>query len=60
MGQGYIDIKSIEWYNFLKAIAEKTPASPNFNDGLQIERIADAILNSGVSGEWENIEQPSK
>lgn len=59
MGQGYIDVKSIEWYNFLKAIAEKAPASPNFDDGLQIERIAEAILNSGVSGNWEEIEQPT-
>ncbi|WP_047599940.1 Gfo/Idh/MocA family protein [Pseudomonas sp. RIT288] len=59
MGQGYIDVKSIEWYNFLKAIAEKAPASPNFDDGLQIERIAEAILNSGVSGNWEEIEQPA-
>ncbi|TNF83700.1 Gfo/Idh/MocA family oxidoreductase [Pseudomonas sp. ICMP22404] len=59
MGQGYIDVKSIEWYNFLKAIAENAPASPNFDDGLQIERIAEAILNSGVSGNWEEIEQPA-
>ncbi|MEN8503576.1 MULTISPECIES: Gfo/Idh/MocA family protein [Paraburkholderia] len=60
MGQGYIDIKSIEWYNFLKAIAEKKPASPNFADGVQIERIADAILVSGNSRGWEKIEQPAK
>lgn len=56
MGQGYIDVKSIEWYNFLKAIAEGKPASPNFADGVQIERIADAILKSGETGQWENIE----
>ena len=55
MGQGYIDIKSIEWYNFLKAIAEGQPASPNFTDGVQIEKIADAILRSGQTGQWENI-----
>jgi predicted dehydrogenase len=60
MGQGYIDIKSIEWYNFLKAIAEKTPAAPNFADGVQIERIADAILISGHSGVWESVKQPAR
>ncbi|MFC6950697.1 Gfo/Idh/MocA family oxidoreductase [Paraburkholderia dipogonis] len=60
MGQGYIDIKSIEWYNFLKAIAENKAASPNFADGVQIERIADAILVSGSSQGWEKIEQPGK
>ena len=57
MGQGYIDIKSIEWYNFLKAIAEKKAAAPNFEDGVQIERIAEAILASGESGAWENVPQ---
>jgi len=57
MGQGYIDIKSIEWYNFLKAIAENKPASPDFKDGVQIERIAEAILVSGESGAWETIKQ---
>jgi predicted dehydrogenase len=55
MGQGYIDIKSIEWHNFLKAIAENTRAAPDFADGVQIERIAEAILVSGQSGQWEAI-----
>jgi len=55
MGQGYIDIKAIEWFNFLTAIAEKRRAAPDFADGVQIERIADAILASGRSGEWEKI-----
>jgi predicted dehydrogenase len=57
MGQGYIDVKSLEWYNFLKAIAEKREASPNFADGVQIERIAEAILKSGDSQKWEKIDQ---
>lgn len=58
MGQGYIDVKSIEWYSFLKAIADRSPASPNFTDGVQIERIAEAILASGESGTWTNVAQP--
>jgi predicted dehydrogenase len=57
MGQGYIDVKSLEWYNFLKAIAEKREASPNFADGVQIERIAEAILKSGETQKWEKIDQ---
>ncbi len=55
MGQGYIDVKSIEWYNFLEAIAEDKPAAPNFEDGVQIERITEAILASGQSGAWEKV-----
>lgn len=57
MGQGYIDVKSLEWFNFLKAIADKTQASPNFADGVQIERIADAILKSGETRNWETVNQ---
>jgi predicted dehydrogenase len=57
MGQGYIDVKSLEWYNFLQAIAEKREASPNFADGVQIERIAEAILKSGETQVWEKIDQ---
>ncbi len=57
MGQGYIDVKSLEWYNFLQAIAEKRAASPNFADGVQIERIAEAILKSGETQVWEKIDQ---
>ncbi|AZO07953.1 Gfo/Idh/MocA family oxidoreductase [Mesorhizobium sp. M3A.F.Ca.ET.080.04.2.1] len=55
MGQGYIDVKSIEWYNFLQAIAENRPASPNFEDGVQIERIIDAIQASAKSAAWERV-----
>lgn len=57
MGQGYIDVKSLEWYNFLQAIAEKRAASPDFADGVQIERIAEAILKSGETQVWEKIDQ---
>lgn len=56
MGQGYIDVKSIEWYSFLKAIAEGKQAEPNFADGVRIERIAEAIVASGQSGNWEKVQ----
>jgi predicted dehydrogenase len=59
MGQGYIDVKSIEWYNFLRAIADKKSAAPNFADGVQIERIAEAILVSGKTGTWKKVCQIS-
>jgi predicted dehydrogenase len=40
-----------------KAIAEDTEFSPNFNDGYQIELIADAILESAQKGEWVKLEK---
>lgn len=57
MGQGYIDIKSIEWYNFLQAIVAGKQGAPSFADGVQIERIADAILTSGETGSWEKVQR---
>ncbi|KGJ02090.1 hypothetical protein SAMN04487972_1362 [Paracoccus halophilus] len=57
MGQGFIDVKSLEWFNFLQAIAGTKDAAPNFRDGLQIERIADAIMKSGQTRVWEKVSQ---
>ncbi|KQT62947.1 MULTISPECIES: Gfo/Idh/MocA family protein [unclassified Aureimonas] len=57
MGQGYIDIKSLEWYNFLQAIKAGTQGAPSFADGVQIERIADAILVSGEKSDWQKVKR---
>jgi predicted dehydrogenase len=60
LGQGYIEVKSIEWFEFLSAVAKGKPASPSFADGLQVARIADAILASGEKRQWMSVEQPSR
>ena len=52
---GYIDVKIIECFNFIKAIAEGRPGDPSFRDGYQIARISDAILASGLSQKWEQV-----
>jgi predicted dehydrogenase len=53
-------VKSIEWFEFLSAVAKGKPASPSFADGLQVARIADAILASGEKRQWVSVEQPSR
>lgn len=55
LGVGYIDIKIIECFDFVKAIMEGRPGDPSFRDGYQVARISDAILTSGVSEKWERI-----
>jgi predicted dehydrogenase len=55
LGIGYGETKIIETYDFFKAIVEGTEASPNFNDGYQIEVIADGILESAKTGQWVNL-----
>jgi predicted dehydrogenase len=56
LGVGYIDVKIIECFSFVKAIMEGRPAQPSFRDGYQIARISDAILASGQSQKWEPVE----
>lgn len=55
LGIGYTETKIIECYDFFRAIAENTEASPNFKDGYAIELISDAILKSAKSHSWEKI-----
>ncbi|AYA77486.1 gfo/Idh/MocA family oxidoreductase [Bacillus sp. Y1] len=57
LGIGYGETKIIETYDLFKAIAEDTEFSPNFQDGYQIELIADAILESAEKGQWVNLEK---
>ncbi|MFC0471225.1 Gfo/Idh/MocA family protein [Halalkalibacter kiskunsagensis] len=55
LGIGYGDTKIIEVYDFVKAIADDTEVSPNFDDGYQICVISDAILESAEKGEWVKV-----
>lgn len=52
LGIGYLEVKVIECYEFIKAITERRQASPNFEDGYQIELVAEAIQLSSKSGAW--------
>ncbi|WCK53190.1 Gfo/Idh/MocA family oxidoreductase [Aneurinibacillus sp. Ricciae_BoGa-3] len=55
LGIGYGETKIVECCDFFKAIVDGTPVSPNFNDGYQIAKICDAILQSGETNEWVKI-----
>ena len=37
------------------AIATGKQPSPNFEDGLKTELVADALLRSGETGKWEQV-----
>jgi predicted dehydrogenase len=55
LGIGYGETKIIECYDLMKAIVDGHQPSPNFGDGLQIARIADAIATSADSGSWVDV-----
>jgi predicted dehydrogenase len=44
-------------YRFLRAVANDTPASPTFQDGLHIQAVMEAALRSSVEGRWVSIEE---
>ncbi len=55
LGIGYGETKIIECYDFFKAVVEGTQPSPNFQEAILTEKVADALLRSGKTGEWESI-----
>ena len=55
LGIGYSETKIVECYDFFRAIATGKQPSPNFEDGLLTELVADALIRSGISGKWESV-----
>lgn len=52
LGIGYGETKIIECYDFIKAIVEKSKASPDFEDGYKISLICDAVTESAKNEKW--------
>ena len=42
--------------DFLEGVAKGTPVCPTFRDSLETQKICDAVLKSGKSGSWAEIE----
>lgn len=57
LGIGYTETKIIECYDFFRAITTNTQPSPSFRDGYAVELIADAVLRSAKTKQWEKVEE---
>ncbi len=55
LGIGYSETKIVECHDFFSAIAQNRQPSPNFEDGLLTELVADALIRSGETGTWEKV-----
>jgi len=55
LGIGYGETKIIECYDFCKAIMNGSQPSPNFEEALLIEKVADALIRSGETSAWEKV-----
>jgi predicted dehydrogenase len=54
---GYEDLKVIEAYNFLQAVASGQQGEPGFAEALAVARVQQAIVRSWQSGRWEEVER---
>ena len=54
-GIGYEELKVIEAYEFLSAVARGEPARPNFTDALEFVKVQDAMFRSWEHGRWEDV-----
>jgi predicted dehydrogenase len=41
--------------DFLKGLETGTPAGPTFRDALETQKVCDAVLSSGKSGQWTGV-----
>ena len=53
MNIGYGELKTIEIYDFIKAIVEGEQPTTNFQVGYGVEKVCDAVMKSSESGKWE-------
>ncbi len=44
-------------YDFIRAIGDGVPPRPNFEDGLQNQRVLDAIERSASTGQWQKVDE---
>lgn len=55
-GIGFNDLKVIEAAHLLQAIADGTPAWPDFTEGWRVEAVIEAIARSAATRCWEPVE----
>jgi predicted dehydrogenase len=52
---GFNDLKTIEVAHLIQSIADETPASPDFDEAYEIQRVISAAIESGRGKRWVNV-----
>jgi predicted dehydrogenase len=55
MNIGYGELKTIEIYDFIKAIVTGEQPSTSFAEGYKVDKVCDAVMRSAESRSWETI-----
>ena len=56
MNIGYGELKTIEMYEFIKAIVEGYQPSTSFGVGYRVERVCGAVMKSADTRQWVKVE----
>lgn len=56
-GLGYDDLKAIEAYHFLSAVAAGKQSEPGFAEAAAVAKVQQAMIRSWESGAWEVVQQ---
>ncbi len=56
-GLGYEDMKVIEAYNFLQAVAAGVQRAPGLPEALAVAEVHAAMIRSWASGAWETVQR---
>lgn len=57
IGLGYEDMKIIEVYELLDALANNEPTYPDFKEGWKVCQVIDAVLLSVEEGRWVSVDE---
>lgn len=55
MNIGYGELKTIETFEFIKAVATGVQPSTTFAEGYKVAKVCDAVARSAASGKWEKV-----
>lgn len=56
MNIGYGELKTIEIYEFIKAIVDNKQPSTCFEEGYKVERVCEAVMKSENTSQWEMVD----
>jgi predicted dehydrogenase len=59
-GLGFGDMKVIEVYELLQAVARRERARPDFADGAAVQRVIEALLTSAAERRWVTVVGPAR
>jgi len=55
IGSGYAEVSAIQFQKFLRAIVSGVRAEPDFDQGLHVQQVVEAVLDSAAVGGWVDV-----